>query len=225
MMSNPSKATTIPRHTLSRLPYYARCIARAKEEGQRYISAPAIAAQLNLHEVQVRKDLAAISSGRGVPKKGFPVEELLLDVRRVISGGDGNDAVLVGAGSLGRALLSYNGFDEYGMHIVAAFDADETVIGKVINGKKVFPLSKLQEIVSQLHIPIGIITVPAAQAQSVCDSLIEGGVQAIWNFAPVRLSAPEPILIQNENMAASLMMLSQHLNERMARNEGAPDRK
>lgn len=208
-------SSAISRHTLSRLPYYARCVARAQGNGQEFISAPVIAAELKLHEVQVRKDLASISTNRGLPKRGFRVDALLTDIRRVMGSDNVNDAVLVGTGSLGRALLSYNGFDDYGLHIIAAFDVSEALIGTELNGKKIHPLSDLQSVCVKAHIQIGIIAVPAIGAQQVCDRLIDSGIQAIWNFAPVRLNAPDHILIQNENMAASLMVLSQHLQERI----------
>lgn len=214
-MSSNERAISISRQALARLPYYARCVAKAKENKQEFISAPAIAAELNLHEVQVRKDLAALSTYKGLPKKGFRVDELLWDIRQVMGSDNINDAVLVGAGSLGHALLAYNGFDDYGMHIVAAFDVSEALIGQEMGGKKVFALSQLPDICRRLHIRIGIITVPTASAQQVCDDLIDSGIQAIWNFAPIHLNAPDHILIQNENIAASLMMLSQHLKERI----------
>lgn len=214
-MPENKTGVVISRHTLSRLPYYERCVASAKERGRAFISAPAIAAELKLHEVQVRKDLAAVSSCPGLPKKGFAVDSLLRDIRRVMGGGNVYDAVLVGAGSLGHALLSYDGFDAYGVHIVAAFDQAADRIGQEIGGKRVFALDEMGHILQRLCIRIGIITVPAASAQAVCDRMIANGIRAIWNFAPVRLNAPEHILIQNENMAASLMMLSQHLQERI----------
>ena len=124
-----------------------------------------------------------------------------------------DDAVLIGVGSLGKALLSYNGFEHYGMNIVAAFDISKNIIGNEVGGKKVLHVEKTSEICRRLNIHIGIITVPEETAQIVCDQLVAGGVSAIWNFAPVHLSAPENILIQNENMAASLALLSKHLQQ------------
>ena len=209
------QAVSIPRQTLSRLPYYLGCIVKAKEEGREFISAPVIAAELNLHEVQVRKDLAAISKISGIPKKGFRVNELLCDIEQVMGDGTAHDAVLIGAGSLGHALLSYDGFGTYGLQIVAAFDLSETRIGQEIGGKRVFAMSQLSDICRRLRIRIGIITVPAAGAQEVCDELVECGILAIWNFTSIHLSAPEHILIQDVNMAASLLMLSQHLQQRL----------
>ena len=116
---------------------------------------------------------------------------------------------------MGRALLSYRGFEAYGLSIVAAFDVDPNLTGGEISGKQVLPMSKLPSICQSMNIHIGIITVPASQAQAVCDALVGSGVLAIWNFAPMHLNTPEGILVQNENMAASLAVLSKHLSERL----------
>ena len=112
-------------------------------------------------------------------------------------------------------MLSYKGFEQYGLDIVMAFDADESLAGQQICGKHIFPPSQLSDMCRRMNIHIGIITVPASQAQVVCDQLVAGGVLAIWNFAPLHLSAPERILVQNENMAASLAVLSKHLQARL----------
>lgn len=214
------QTVSIPVQTLSRLPYYLKVIARAKEGGKEFISAPAIAAELKLHEVQVRKDLAAVSTSCGTPKKGFCVDELLYDIKQIMGVDNANNAVLIGAGSLGRALLTYDGFEAYGLQIAAAFDADEGLVGREIGGKKVFAMARLGEICRELGIKIGIITVPAESAQAVCDGLVECGILGIWNFAQVRLNAPEDILIENVNMAASLLVLSQHVQQRIDAKNG-----
>jgi len=130
---------------------------------------------------------------------------------------------LVGAGSLGKALLSYSGFENYGLNIVAAFDIDKEKVRTRINDKEVLPVEEMENICRRLNIHIGIITVPAQYAQDVCDKLIASGILAIWNFAPVHLSTPEGILVRNENMAASLAILSHHLQEKL--NNNRKDRK
>ena len=118
---------------------------------------------------------------------------------------------------LGRALLGYSGFAEYGLNIVAAFDSDDVLIGTSKSGKPIMHMSRLEEFCKKHKICIGIITVPAEYAQGVCDRLISTGIQAIWNFAPKHLDVPEGILVQSENMAASLALLSKHLSERMSK--------
>jgi len=207
----------ISRQALHRMPYYLQYLKKLQKESVEVVAAPAIAESLNLNEVQVRKDFAAVSTAKGKPKSGFPVNELIGNMENLLGYHDVDSAVLVGAGSLGNALLSYKGFGSYGLDIVAAFDSDDDIIGKEICGKKVLPVDKLSEMCRRLNIHIGIIAVPESQAQTVCDQLVAGGVLAIWNFAPVHLSVPKNILVQNENMAASLAILSKHLKENLSK--------
>ena len=119
--------------------------------------------------------------------------------------------VLVGAGNLGKALLSYDGFSDYGLDVIAAFDTDSTLTGTLISGKPVLPMEDLEVVCTEKKIHLGIITVPVAAAQSVCDQLISFGIRAIWNFAPTILKVPKGVLVENENLASSLAVLSQHL--------------
>jgi redox-sensing transcriptional repressor len=173
-----------------------------------------IASSLQLYEVQVRKDLAAVSRSAGKPGVGFPVARLIDDIKRALHYDSRNRALLVGAGHLGKALLSYKGFDDYGLEIVAAFDTNPSLHGKEIGGKTIFPLEKLPEFRGGFNVKIGIITVPPSAAEEVCALLVANGILAVWNFAPTYLSVPEHVLVQNENMAASLALLSKHLAEK-----------
>lgn len=209
----------ISRATLKRLPTYLSYLKALPSEASANISATALAAGLHMGEVQVRKDLALVSDG-GRPKIGYNREHLIEDIENFLGYGNSNDAVLIGAGKLGRALLGYGGFAEYGLNIVAAFDANDTLIGTTNGGKPIMHLSRLGEVCQRYKIKIGIITVPAEYAQGVCDLLIENGILAIWNFAPKHLNVPDGILVQNENMAASLALLCKHLNERMQGQDG-----
>ena len=201
----------ISRATLKRLPTYLSYLKALPSEASANISATALAAGLHMGEVQVRKDLALVSDG-GRPKIGYNREHLIADIENFLGYGNSNDAVLIGAGKLGRALLGYGGFAEYGLNIVAAFDANDTLIGTTNGGKPIMHLSRLGEVCQRYKIKIGIITVPAEYAQGVCDLLIENGILAIWNFAPKHLNVTDGILVQNENMAASLALLCKHLN-------------
>jgi redox-sensing transcriptional repressor len=179
------------------------------------VSAPKIAELLHLNEVQVRKDFASVSLSKGKPKAGFSVSELITNMEKLLGYDNTEEAVLVGAGSLAHALLAYDDLKSYGIKIVAAFDNNAAYIGMEINGTKVLPAEKVSDLCRRMKVHIGIITVPAAQAQIVCDQLVAGGVLAIWNFAPVHLSVPDHILVQNENLAASLAVLSKHLKEQL----------
>lgn len=198
--------------TLQRLPQYLNHLKSLPRNAAANISATVIAEALGMNDVQVRKDLAMISDG-GRPKIGYIREDLISDIEQFLGYSDSDTAVIAGAGYLGRALLSYGGFADYGLDIVAAFDTDENVVGTQVGGKEVLSAEKMPGLCRRMKIRIGIIAVPATQAQSVCDTLVAGGVAAIWNFAPVHLNVPVGVLVRNENMACSLAMLSQHLRE------------
>ncbi len=194
--------------TLRRLPIYLHYLNSIKNDRDN-ISATAISNRFGLNDVQVRKDLGAIS-GNGKPKTGYSVQELIRDIENFLGCGNPTKAVLVGAGNLGKALLSYGGFNDYGLEIVAAFDS--AAQADTINGKPVFSADKLASFCNENKITLGIITVPASQAQSVCDTLVAHGIKAVWNFAPTILRVPDGVIAENENLASSLAVLCQRLN-------------
>lgn len=202
----------ISKHTLQRLPMYLSYIQGLPEDAPKNISATTIAEALQLNDVQVRKDLPSVSSS-GKPKVGYNVKDLIAALETFLGYNDIDNAVIVGAGSLGKALLNYSGFKAYGLNIIAAFDLCEEPTE--FQGKTVFPIAQLGSFCRKVNVHIGIITVPASSAQEICDLLVESGIRAIWNFAPVHLVVPDGILVQNENMASSLALLSNHLREQM----------
>ena len=204
--------SAVSRKTISRLPVYLGYL-RSLEGSMLTISATAIAEALSLNDVQVRKDLAAVSSS-GKPKIGYVTADLISELENFLGYNSPSDALLAGAGKLGRALMSYQGFNAYGLNIVAAFDTDPNLINTQEAGKSILPLSQMKQFCEERRVRIGIITVPAACAQEVCEMMLESGILAIWNFAPVRLNVPDTILVQNENMASSLALLRSHLGER-----------
>lgn len=212
-MGNNQEIKNVSKATIGRLPAYHRYLKERQTAGEKTISSTAIAEDLHLNAVQVRKDLAVISSVAGKPKLGFEVEDLIEDINKFLGYDNVTDAVLVGAGGLGSALVGYDGFRNYGLNIVAAFDTDPMLIDTVIGGIKVFDAQELSKLVRRLNVLIGIIAVPRGAAQKVADELVEGGVRAIWNFAPVHLSLPTNIAVKNEDMAASLAILSKRLAE------------
>ena len=174
-------------------------------------SATAIAKALGLGEVQVRKDLSAVS-GAGKPKTGYQVADLISALETQLGCHHKTQAVLVGAGELGRALLNYDGFGAYGTEIVAGFDVNPPAPNTWKGLRPIYSVSDLPAFLAAHTIPIGIITVPAGVAQQVCDALVKGGVQAIWSFAPVQLSVPESVILMQENLALSLAFLNGQRN-------------
>lgn len=203
----------ISKAVLRRLPGYLSYLKAIGPDASPYISATALAAALGMGEVQVRKDLAAVSDG-GRPKIGYLREGLIEDISQFLGYDNTTDAVLVGAGKLGQALLGYGGFAAYGLNILAAFDK-EPFAEKTAEGRPVYPIDLLEGFCKTNKVLMGIITVPAEHAQEVCNSMIQCGIKAIWNFAPVHLDVPANILVQNENMATSLAVLSMHLQAQM----------
>ena len=200
----------ISKSVLKRLPGY---LAYLKSVDATYISATSVANALGMGEVLVRKDLAMVSDG-GRPKIGYQRENLIEDISQFLGYDNTTDAILVGAGKLGQALLGYSGFEAYGLNILAAFDAAPQG-SKSVEGKPILPMEELVGFCRENKVLMGIITVPASFAQQVADELIHCGIKAIWNFAPTHLDVPDNILVQNENMATSLALLSMHLQAQM----------
>ena len=194
---------------VARLPRYLDHLKSLPKTGGDYISSLAVASALGLGHVLVRKDFARVSDG-GHPKTGYLRRELIVDIENFLGYNNTTDAVLVGAGKLGQALLDYYGFGTYGTNILAGFDICRELT-HTDSGKPVFPMDEFERFCVESGVLMGIITVPAEYAQEVCNRMVACGIQAIWNFAPVHLQVPAHILVQNENLAASLTELRMHL--------------
>ena len=196
----------IPEISLQRLPIYLNYL-KSLPEGDKYISSGAIAAALGMGEVLVRKDLAYTSSS-GRPKVGYVRAELIAAIEEYLGCNKKKNAVLVGVGGLGSALLSYGGFSKYGIDIVEAFDSDPEKIGTTVGGKAVRGDDELASALNKYGALLAIVAVPAVAAQQVCDCLAASGVKGILNFAPVQLKAPESVVVRNIDVAASLAILA-----------------
>ena len=200
---------SVSKATLGRLPNYLEYLRNLPPDKVPYISATAIAKHLGLGEVQVRKDLAAVS-GAGKPKLGYVTAELVEKLENCLGCNRLTSAVLVGAGRLGRALLQYDEFEKYGVKISAAFDSNERVIS-LGSKTEILPMNQFEYFCKTKNIKLGIITVGEGSAQAVCDQMVKSGITAIWNFAPCKLNVPAGILLQNENLALSLAHLNNQL--------------
>lgn len=200
---------TVSKATLGRLPSYLEFLRNLPPDKVPYISATAIAKHLGLGEVQVRKDLAAVS-GAGKPKLGYVTAELVEKLEDFLGCNQLTSAVLVGAGKLGRALLQYDEFEKYGVKISAAFDSNERAIS-LGTKTEILPMNQFEYFCKTQNIKLGIITVGEGSAQAVCDQMVKSGITAIWNFAPCKLNVPVGILLQNENLALSLAHLNNQL--------------
>ena len=205
----------VPKSTLSRLPLYYSHINKLQQIGEKYVSAAAIAQSLNLNPVLVRKDLSGVSSVEGKPRAGFEIDTLLKDLSEFLGYNKVDEAILVGVGSLGRLILTNKEFSSMGLDITVGFDKDPNLVGLQIGSKYILPMEKMESYIKRTGVKIGIITVPADQAQSVCDQMVECGILAIWNFAFTLLNVPQGILVKNENLPSSLAVLSQQLAKKL----------
>lgn len=203
------KQIEVSRATMGRIPIYLKYLKDTKLHTEN-ISATALAKELGLGEVQVRKDLGAVS-GAGRPKTGYNVSELINVLEKFLEHNENGNVVIVGAGKLGRALLDYGGFKDYGLEIMAAFDTAVSTPEKSNMGKPIYSMDILDDFCRENNIRIGVIAVPAHSAQEVCDRFVKNGIRALWCFAPCTLDVPEGIPVQYENMALSLAYLNKKI--------------
>lgn len=197
--------------TVRRLPSYLYLLRPLRDAGSEYVSGTYLAQQLKLDPVQVRKDLE-VTGIVGRPRLGFPVEALTQAIESFLGWHNTTEAFLVGVGSLGTALLGYQGFALHGLNIVAAFDRDRVKVGQELRGTLVLPMEKLPEMVHRLNVRIGIIAVPADQAQEVADQFVAARILGIWNFSHTVPRVPEGVILQNEDLSIGLAVLSKKLN-------------
>lgn len=208
---SPQTIRPIPEPTLRRLPLYYQFLKKFRHDGGGdFISATQMGNDLNILPIQIRKDLE-VTDAAGRPKIGYGVVELMKKIEDFLGWNNVDDAFLVGVGNLGSALLGYDGFKEYGLNIVAAFDNDENKVGTEIAGKKVLHVNKMADMIRRMGIKMGILTVPASRAQEMATMMADAGIRAIWNFSHVRINVPQNIIVQHENLAASLVVLSKKL--------------
>ena len=189
---------------MKRLPLYLNHLKSLPGEDCN-ISATAIAHALGLGEVQVRKDLAKIC-GEGRRRTGRSRDRLIRDIEAQLESTANAASIIVGDGILGEALLDYSGFDSSGVNVMACFHLNPTK-QCAENGKPIYPINRLEAFCRHYDVRIGIIAVPPEHAQSICDCMVACGIRAIWNFAPVHLTVPEHIVVQNENLATALTSL------------------
>lgn len=214
MPEETNKIAPLP--SVRRLPAYLRLLQSLRSGGRNVVSCTHIGKELGLVSTQVRKDLA-VTGIVGKPKVGYNVPALISAIEEFLGWNSAQDAFLVGVGSLGRALMGYQGFQEYGLRLVAGFDIDPAKVGKEVHGKQVFPLDKLRELAADRHVSLGVLTVPAAAAQDAAQLMVQAGIRAIWNYTPVILEVPASVIVEDVKLSASLAVLSSRLAELLRR--------
>lgn len=199
------------RVVLERLIRYYRYLAElTARRSMDTITSGQLGRTLDVDASQVRKDFSAIGLA-GVSRVGYDVCEVCRTIRTVLGFNESYDAVLVGTGQLGGALLSYGGFDRYGLRIVAAFDSDPDKVGMQKDDLTIRSVHDLRPFLEENDIQVVILTTPVDVSQGLAELAAMAGVRAVWNFSPTRISLPDDVLVRNEHISLGLAEISFHL--------------
>lgn len=207
----PINSSQLPEPTLRRLPWYLAYLSTVNRNDTVYISTTRLAEALNLDPSMIAKDLSVLGI-RGKTRIGYQVEALEEKLRDFLGFGRCHNAIIMGAGSLGGALIADSGLQRYGLNIVAGVDINPELIGRDISGVAIYSPADIKELVKRYRATIGIIAVPVNCAQTVCDGLVNAGIKAIWNFTPSRLSVPQGVVIANTSIYSHLAVMYNRLS-------------
>lgn len=200
----------IPGPTLERLPWYLAYISMLRASKVEYVSSTSIARELNVDPSQTAKDLSYLKI-KGRTRVGYEVAMLEQKLSAFLGFKRSHPAVMIGCGSLGSALIADRGLQNYGLHIVAGFDTDSSLAGKIIDGVEIYPMSRLEELRPSLDAEIAVIAVPVENAKNAADHAVAAGIKALWNFTPFRLRTREDIVIQNTSFYSHLAVMYNRL--------------
>ena len=206
MAKNNENQNILPEPTIRRLPWYLSYVRMLDHMQVEYVSSTQISKELNVQSSQIAKDLSFLNI-RGKTRIGYEVKSLMTELEDFLGFNHQHDAVVIGTGSLGAALMQDRGLENYGLNIVAGFDVRSEVIGKNLGGLPVYDIGKLAEWQREHHVPIAILTVPVESAQETADLVIASGMTAIWNFTPYRIKAPDHVVIANTSIYAHLAII------------------
>lgn len=208
----------IPEPALRRLPWYLTYIKLLKKKGHTHVSSTQIAKKINVSSTQIAKDLSYVKVS-GKTRVGYEIEVLIDVLEQFLGFTSLHKAVVLGVGSLGGALLSDSGLEQFGLKIIAGFDVNDTIIGSRINDIPVYNIDDFSEHNKTIDTDIAILTVPPDNAQDVADFAIKNGVRAIWNFTPFRIRVPEHIVLQNTSLYAHLAVMFNRLSVNASSNK------
>lgn len=201
----------VPEPTLRRLPWYLAFVKLMQGQGEAFVSSTQIAKAINVDASQVAKDLSFVNIS-GKTRVGYEISTLIDVLEDFLGFTIQHKAFLFGVGSLGAALLRDSGLNQYGLEIVAGFDVRKELAETSINGIPVYHISDFPAKQKEYGATIGVITVPVEKAQEVTEQIIAGGIKALWNFTPFRITVPEHIVVQNTSMYAHLAVMFNRLN-------------
>lgn len=210
-MSQPTDSNRIPEPALRRLPWYLSYVKLLRNRGEKYVSSTQIAKKIDLSPSQIAKDLSYVDIS-GKTRVGYEIDELIDVLDTFLGFRDIHKAVVFGVGSLGAALLSDSGLEQYGLKIIAGFDVDKMLVNTKIHNIPVCHFDEFIRFNREIKAEIGVLTVPPDVAQDVSDYMISGGVKAIWNFTPFRIRVPKEIVLQNTSLYAHLAVMFNRLD-------------
>ncbi len=203
-------AVEVPDIVIGRLPIYLRALNLLFEAGQEFTSSQELGQKLGIGSAQIRKDLSHFGEF-GKQGTGYEINYLREQISKILHVDREWAVVLVGFGDLGQAIAHYGGFASKGFHIEAIFDNDPAKIGEKTNGKEVHDIKNLAKIIAKLKIKMAVIAVPASAAQTVSDNLVEAGIRAILNYAPITLTVPESVQVQYIDPVVHLQRMTYYL--------------
>lgn len=211
-MSEQTNSNKIPEPALRRLPWYLSYVKLLKTQGEKFVSSTQIANKIDVSASQIAKDLSFVNIS-GKTRVGYDIDELINVLDTFLGFKELHTAVVFGVGSLGAALLSDSGLEQYGLKIIAGFDVDKSVINTKIHDISVYHSSEFAELNKEMRADIGVLTVPSGVAQEVSDYMIDCGVKGVWNFTPFRIRVPEGIVLQNTSLYAHLAVMFNRLDQ------------
>ena len=206
MAKNNENQTILPEPTIRRLPWYLSYVRMLDNLHVEYVSSTQISKELNVQSSQIAKDLSFLNI-RGKTRIGYEVHSLLEELEGFLGFNRQHDAVVIGTGSLGAALMQDRGLQNYGLNIVAGFDVRSEVIGKRVGDLPVYDISELASWQREHRVSIAILTVPVERAQETAALAIASGMTALWNFTPYRIKAPADVVIANTSIYAHLAII------------------
>ena len=208
------KKSKVSLKQIERYPIYLNVLLSLRNSGVNKVNSRFLAGALGYSEEQVRKDLQIVSPKSSKPGCSRDVNLLIEHLKEYLGYNNSNKAVLVGVGHLGSALLSFKGFDDYGLDIVAGFDIDPSITGGTVNDKPIYSIFNLDNKIKELGVDVAIVATPKDVTQEIVNKLINSGIKAIWNFVPIHLVVPENIVVENMDLARSLAVFFHKINKK-----------
>ena len=208
------KKSKVSLKQIERYPVYLNVLLSLRNSGVNKVNSRLLANALGCSEEQVRKDLQIVSPKSSKPGCSRDVNLLINHLKEFLGYNNSNKAILVGVGHLGSALLSFKGFEDYGLDIVAGFDIDPSLTGGTVNDKPIYSIFNLDNKIKELGVDVAIVATPKDVTQEIVNKLINSGIKAIWNFVPIHLVVPENIVVENMDLARSLAVFFHRINKK-----------